>query len=149
MPTINLPAQNLIANQWFFSAPTQITAITRNVTVRATDPNNQWFTRPGEVKAWGLQMEGYVGGVWDNVDPWIGWGWWAYAAPVLIPDVKQALIMPQTWVSFGSSFKGNGVTLPLSVGIESTNILANVGQNIRLAVQTSADIRLGTQVVLG
>lgn len=145
MTVINLPGQNLTADQWFFSAPTTVNTDATRAVIQVTDPNNQWFTRPGHVKVWGLQMEGYVGGPWDDQAPWAGWGWWLYESPPS-GDPTQTLILPQFWIPFGRTARTGGVGL--SLAIDSSAIVAAQGKRLRFAMQTDAAIRLGATITL-
>ncbi len=144
MATYNLPTQLFTANTWFFSAGATVPAQHKGARISATDPLNQWFTRPGNVKAWGIQKQGYVGGPWDNQAPWLGWGWWLYTPG---GDVLANQTNPDAWVAFGSSAKNDGVTVPLFLVVSSGQVIGSAGDVIRLAVMTDAAISLGTQIV--
>lgn len=146
MAVITLPPQALIANQWFFSTPTAIPAgFQSRVEVRVTDPANQWFVTVGAVKEFGMLMENYVGGPWDNQGAWAGWGWFTYNPG---GDVLQNLILPATWTPFGRSTKNNGVTPDLYVVNAASNFSQYAGRRIRLGIQTDTNITLGVQIIL-
>lgn len=149
MPTINVPATNLTAGTWFFSNDVVVPAGGyRSAALRATDPNGQWFTRTGHVKAYGVQInDPTLPGSWNNVNPWLGWSWLSYCVP-LQQDVVAGVADPNSWVAFGTSVKNDGVTLPLFISVSSGNTYVQAGDHLRMAVLVDASIRLGATITL-
>lgn len=141
--TINVPGQAITANTWLFSTGVSIPADANSCLIQVTDPNSQWFTKTGNVKEFGLQLQGYVGGPWDDQAPWAGWGWWLYTPG---GDPLQNLLLPASWIPFGTQNRSGGVGL--AVGISSTELVANAGKIVRLAIQTDTDITLGLRITL-
>lgn len=139
MGQITLGPFNIPANQWAFTS-TRTLPVTApaGLILQATDPNNQWFTTTGNVKTWGVQVQGYVGAPWDNISPWSGWGWWLYEPG---GDPTANVNDSSVWIPFGRQAKNGGVGLILGL---TTSMPA--GTVYRFGIQTDAAIRLGLSV---
>jgi hypothetical protein len=98
----------------------------KGATIALVDTNGQWDTTTGSVMQWGLQQSNDGGANWE-------WG------PVFQGDINDS----SRWLAFGT--RGKGSAMP-SLAIDSSDFVGGSGTQLRLAIQVSAQIRLGAQI---
>lgn len=145
MPTLNIPARQLVANEEGATASRSITSRIKSARVQLIDPGGQWPATPDNtrhLKVWGLQIDRGDG---------VGWLWWLFqgdphdSAFLVNGETVKRVANSALWLPFGSRQRDG--TLPdLMVG--GTNFVGEIGNDVRLAAISDADVQLGATVIV-
>lgn len=129
MATVSIPSTLIQANTLVTSGQTTVAGTINQATVTLVDTNNQWgatIDTTRHLKQWGIQLDRGDGA---------GFVWWLFQGH----PTDQAL-----WLPFGSRDRTGGMP---ALALSSGAILEAAGAQVRLAILTDAQVRLGASIV--
>lgn len=144
MATLNIGSTLINANTERQTAGQTIPSRFSQARITLVDTNNQWGAAQDptrHIKCWGLQISRDGGTTWQ---------WWLFSgdshdSPVLADGETQPRAADTNlWISFGFRDKVGGMPW---LQVEASDFLEEAGSNVRLAVLTDAQVRLGAQIV--
>lgn len=128
MTQFTIPGHAILANTELDSAGVTLPSNISDIVIILTDPNAVWDTTVGHVKQWGLQISTDNGSTWN-------WG------PIYQGNAADSNL----WLPFGSHSRLGAMP---ALHLSRTDVIAQSGHRLRLAILTDTAIVLGAQVTV-
>lgn len=144
MATFTIPPTAVPANTLTVSPGQTITAASHTATVTLTDPNGTWplaIDNTRHIVCWGIQI--LRGAVWK----WFVWQGDPGSTGALV-DGETTVRPVDTSAQEPFGLRDRYGNLNLSLALNSSNVVSNTGDSVRLAIQTDAPYTFGATITV-